>query len=352
MINHSYFRAKASLSRSAVDLIKYVSIDIYNRIGFVHKYSSDNRLNKLGEETLTENMVYELLKFEIEFKKFKLLHLFESKREDVNGADLLLEIPVGEGYIKVPFQAKKISPYADRKNGRYKSFHHSNSNGVQSTLLKEFAERVGSFLPIYLLYNFTSDSPNTEPGEPECFYGCSYMNINLLPSAHERGTVKFSNLHPKLAFPFYKLFERPSAGGGSDDDNGGGTSPRDPNERGDSELRRIFELFGVIEPADELLAKVHIYNKDEIFGDTENWQEVYGNETRDQKKSKKYNDLEFRPRYRLVLLNEPSVRQETELDFTFISGGGKILGDDNLTEERFLINSRDEAFENNDAVLC
>lgn len=333
MIHNYSYKIQALKKRSAAHLIKYVSIDVYNRIGFVHKHKSSRAMIRIGEETLTENLVYELHKFTLDYG-LPLVRLFESVGEDTNGADILLDIPVGNNYIRVPVQAKKITPHANRTDGSYKSFRHANSNGLQSDLLKDYADKIGSYLPIYFLYNFTlGNRTNIQGGEKEYYYGISYFNLNSKTKKPLPNTVRFSHLHSVPAKPLYKLFEKSGGGSGNGGSgrSGGNPPPETPSNPEDDGIRELYKRFGM-DITDDFLHQVRRYTQDEIFTDTDNWTDIFFGEEPLKGESAKSakNSIEFKPRYRLVLLSDPMV-EEHVLQMTLTDGGGaKIWEDDEV----------------------
>lgn len=331
MVHNYRYKVQAIRRRSARDLIKYVSIDVYNRIGFVHRNSTSKTMIRIGEETLTENLVYELHKFTLE-QGMTLVRLFESIGEDTNGADMLLDVPVGDEYIRIPVQAKKLSPHKRGDNGSYLSFRHSNSNGLQSDLLKQYAEDLGSYLPVYLLYNFTSgNTANIARGEKEYYYGISYFNLNSSIVTTLPNTVRFSHLHSSHANPFYKLFDRLGGGSNNGGTGGGGNPPGSPNDPNDV-IREVYERFGVkkSEITDEFIQNIRRYTPDEIFADTDNWTNAFSVGRRPAEKDEIITSERpgFRPRYRMVLLSDPlTPEQEAQMQGTVV-GDAKVLDDE------------------------
>ncbi|MBA5791726.1 hypothetical protein H1R17_10925 [Flavobacterium sp. xlx-214] len=307
MISHKEYKIDAIKYHSAVNLIKYVSIDTYNRIGFVHQNKDYGKL-RIGEVTLTENLVYELHKFADE-NTLHLVKIYESVNEDTNGSDLLLDFPIGNYYIRIPIQAKKVTPDADSKDGSYISFHHGNSKGIQGDLLTKYAEKLGSYLPLYLLYNFTSNCKTIKGlNEKEEYYGCSVLNLNNVGSLEK--TVKFSHLHPSMAIPFYKLFQNFNR-----DDEGDvqkkpeGPSPvTEPIVTDNDVIRKCYKLFG-IDATDDFIQKLNLKKKEDVFADIDNWIKPFMNT---MKNSGNNNQTQFNPRYRIVVLTEPIVPTSDE----------------------------------------
>ena len=314
MISNYSYKKKAVKKKSAVELIKYVSIETYNRIGFVHRYSVNPIfLLRTGEVTLTENLLYELHKFSIE-KKLTLVRMFEAKNEGKNGADMLLDLPVAGGYIRVPVQAKRLYLGASAQDGSYPMMRHR--SGVQTKLLKAYAARLGSFLPLYLLYNYTHGNAMIPASEKEYYYGCSYLNANHLPVVQPNDDFMFSDLHPSPGKPFYRLFEYFGRNGGG----GGKPAPSDDPKK---ELIEFYAHFGV-EADDAFLKNVRIYTREEIFADNENWKDVFSKDLPRDNEEWLYGEG-FDPRYRIVLLSGPEVSGEA--DGNRVSDGGNANTD-------------------------
>lgn len=332
MLNHLQYKENANSSRSASELIKYVSHEIYNRIGFVHTYSNKKTFMRIYEVTLTQNLVYELHKFEKE-TGLTLFKMFESESEETNGSDLLLCLPVTAGnYIQVPVQAKLLKTFKAPDNGSYASFHHKNTNGLQINLLKKYAEELGSYLPLYLFYNYTKGSINIDAGESEELYGCSYMNVNdsRIPVAIlNKSTIRFSDLHASYAFPFYRLFGYSNGGGNGQNSD---VDPDDPDYTpkpyGPFEvLKELYARFGM-KIDEEKASRIKLVPESEILEDRD-WNAAFSGDV--GKKDSKSSDS-FRPKYKVVLLANPDVTGGKLNGGQYLPVDGESDGEDVIIE--------------------
>ena len=128
-----------------------IASDTWRRLARAHLLGA-----RLGEETLTDLLVLEML----HFQKSNALRVFHPTRlqESCWGADLLVWIRRRNGLSQfLAIQAKKLYP-----NGHYKALNHHVSPGIrQIDLLDTFAHQYHA-IPLYLLYNhFNSGSPNS-----------------------------------------------------------------------------------------------------------------------------------------------------------------------------------------------
>lgn len=231
---------QAGTKKSSVALAKYLSLDVWLRLKMVRHFSSEMEIG-VREVTLTENLVFEIAKFQ-ELTNTKLFKLEEAKNEAKNGADLLLNIQFGKkGYLSFPIQAKKLDTDEDLKDGYYYYYNHKNKNGYQKNLLIKYANELGSNLPLFLFYNYTSgnkqftDSFHTEP-----LYGCSVAEAKKVTVLTFNGNApKFSEIHPKYGFPFHELFEL------FDDGNDGGNQTLTPlpNSPFKDDAEKVIEFY-------------------------------------------------------------------------------------------------------------
>lgn len=297
---YTVYRRLAKTMTSEEYLIKYVSTDIYNRIGFIKNHLTKG-LIRIHEVTLTQNLVFEIHKFESE-TGLRLVDLYEATNEKMNGADLVLGMQVGTGYLKIPMQAKILKPFSKNKDGSYSAFHHKNSFGKQSDLLKKFAEECGSYLPLYLLYNYTYGSSNIAPGENEHYYGCSCVSAERVPiQGTSRKTMRFSDLHPLPAIPWYRMFRtRGSNEGNSNGGTGGTPSPNGPEKRDpNDEIRDFYKQFGR-DANDEFINQLTFYTYEELTAQEEDWERVSPSDAVENIKTSKQT-----PKYKLVFLPNP-----------------------------------------------
>lgn len=294
------YKQNASKNRSVIDLIKFVSIDIYNRIGFVRNLSKEKEFLRVYEVTMTQNLVYELIKFSKE-SNLNLLGVYESKDEKNNGSDILLCVKLSGGYIKIPVQAKILNSYAKLKNGNYKEFWHENKIGLQFNLLNQYAVQTGSLIALYLFYNYTENSGYIDKKEKECFYGCSYISTdNLTKKYHSGQNVVFGGIHPKLAVPFYKLFEYGNGNGGII------SKPNSPTGKF-SDIIDFYRKNGV-NLNDSDIDKITFYSEEQIFSDERNWRNMVSMMGDNSNSNEDYSESnEFNPKYKIVLVGHPTV---------------------------------------------
>lgn len=284
------YRKNARNHRSSEELIKFVSTETYNRIGFVKKYFTKSFL-RIYEVTITQNLVYEILKFEIETGQ-KLVDIYEAKNESTKGADLLMGLQVGTGFLKIPMQAKILDPHVRELNGTYNAFHHSNGTGVQIDLLNDYAVECGSRLPLYLLYNYTFGSPYIEAGETEHLYGCSYLSAEKIPAPIlAKSTINFSDFHPSPGKPWHHMFKRRSDG------NGGNNPPNEPElDDPNSDIKEFYSRFGM-DVTDEFISTLTFYTHEELTAETEQWEHVTIDNFNDKIKTPRIK----RPFYKMVM---------------------------------------------------
>ncbi|KXX67412.1 DUF6615 family protein [Flammeovirga sp. SJP92] len=332
----SNYYQEAIKNSSAISLIKYISIETYNRISLI-KYSHkvyldkgeiDKELEYIGikEETLTQNIVYELCKFQLE-NDLQLFKLFESKNEKTNGSDILLTIKFQNGTIKFPFQAKLLTTYTNKKDGSYHHLQHDNSQGIQIDLLEKFAKDIGSGIGFYLFYNYTSGSNSISNGEKEEYYGCSFTNTALVRSSKgnaENKRVKFSELHPPSK-PFYHFFGiTPSL-------NETSINNPDGNPNFD-DVDKFFKENG-IDNYKNFDPPLRFYTEEEMNEENiKYWQDLNSN-------SKNYitNNIkkqnEFNPRYKIDVVSNPiSINDEKEIE-----NRGNLKVKDKALEVEFIV---------------
>jgi hypothetical protein len=306
------YKQNAIERKSVVDLIKYVSIDIYNRIGFVRNLSRRQEFIRVYEVTLTQNLVYELIKFSKE-NNLNLVGIYESQNEKMNGSDILLCVKLSRGYIKIPVQAKILNSYVSLKNGNYKEFWHKNKIGLQFELLDKYAEKTGSLMALYLLYNYTEKSKFIDKGEKECYYGCSYISTERISKKYPKvQNVVFGHIHPKLARPFYKLFTGTNGNGGIT------TTPTSPSGKY-NDIIDFYTKNGVDINESDIINKIRFYTSEEIFSDDSNWENMAETKlSNNRSKTDKININEFSPKYKIVLIGKPEVPDSHKYSTNFV----------------------------------
>lgn len=199
------------------------AVDTWYRI----KFSRTRPRLKIHETTITQNLVYELtlLKASYTGLKFKI---FESVDEKSHGDDLELKIRTSQGqYITFAIQSKILYHASlpggrnNLKKGNYPQLNHTvkdRSTGSvynQVDLLLDYANSHGH-IPLYLLYNYIEDGPcashlcGISPDPIQ--FGCSIVAAEYLKTNFKnpitgnlKGNVKFSDLHPSVALPWFTI---------------------------------------------------------------------------------------------------------------------------------------------------
>ena len=169
-----------------------IASDTWRRLSRAHHLGA-----RLGEETLTDLLVLEMLNFQ-KSNAFRVVH---PTRHDESrwGADLLVWIRRNNGLNRfLAIQAKKLYP-----NGNYKTLNHHVRPGVrQIDLLNAFALTYHA-IPLYLLYNhFDSSIPADywhccKPFDIEQL-GCTLVpswKIDFAIRPHRRGRRRFTEIH-------------------------------------------------------------------------------------------------------------------------------------------------------------
>jgi len=284
LINIEKYLNYAKDYKSAAELIKYISADIWNRIGFVNNCSSEEFL-RIYEVTITQNLIYEIYKFQ-KVNKLNLIQIQESKNERTNGSDLLLCVLFDRGVLQIPIQAKIMSANKENDDGIYKYFHHKNKSGIQIDLLENYAQMLGSNLAIYLFYNFTNGSSYIDKNEQEHLYGCSFTATKNLFELKDSQKLYFSSIHPNICKPFYHFFQD---GGRFTIGNSSGNSPTGTMD----DVIDFYKLAG-LDIDKSFVEQLHFYNIEEIYGD-DSWGNVNSIDN-----VNKDNNV-FNPKYRMLV---------------------------------------------------
>ena len=210
------------------------ALDTWYRIEFSRKRPG----LKIHETTLTQNLVYELNLLNWRYSRMGL-SIFESTDERANGDDLEIKVKDSSGrFITFATQSKILyHNFPQRKgglknlaDGRYPEMKHpkiyKRGSKNQIDLLLNYAKKNG-YIPIYLLYNYVNANFPLQQkcGVPfdEKQYGCSIISAHYLkkkyalpPHGNLPRNIKFSDLHPKVAKPWFVLpccFHSMGAGG-------------------------------------------------------------------------------------------------------------------------------------------
>lgn len=242
-------------------LYKDISSSIWNRIPFSYDMGF-----KYSEVTITENLLFNIYKFNIENPTLAI-NMFEAKNEKANGNDLelCLEIEANK-YIILVIQAKKLY-FTTQK---YRSISHKVNSISQIKLLEDYAKQEKA-IPLYMLYNY---SPNFKKKNKQ-YYGCTliflkYIKDNYYPkSFSDRWKIPtFHELHREHhAVPLHTLAS-----------NG-------------LEIKRIIDKYyktGI---------NYKIYSKNELT-DNKKWIEIFDENNQD---FSNYTSDEFEPKYRIIV---------------------------------------------------
>jgi hypothetical protein len=185
---------------------KAFSVQTWKKLEFAYHHSAV----KVHENTITQNLVFDLWCL-AEQKKLPIM-MFESADEKANGNDLEIIVETNKGCVIFPTQAKII-----KKNYRYSTINHKNSNGYQIDLLIDYSSKVKG-LPLYLFYNYCDDSYYTDKvvgktGLAKELFGCSIADAYRIKSKYCYSTGQkstwtlpdFGGIHTSLALPFHYL---------------------------------------------------------------------------------------------------------------------------------------------------
>lgn len=207
MNEYSRFIYDFSLKPTLCNLLQLLAVETWNRIEF----SRTRKGLKIFETTITQNILYEFLRFK-ELFPFIPISMFEAYNEPRNGNDIELVISTSSGYILAPLQAKIIY-----NSNKYFSMEHGN----QINNLISYANNIGG-IPLYLLYNYVPSHIGVKSSRlcgidySKEQFGCSLINAHFLKEkfAFKRkikgGNYKwkipsFSDLHPLFAVPWFIL---------------------------------------------------------------------------------------------------------------------------------------------------
>mgnify|MGYP000073250685 CR=1 FL=1 len=191
-------------------ILKKAAINTWERIG--QSFRQQNV--RISETTISENIVsyiYENCNLSQSY-----VQIFQSKNENLNGADLEFFIEFEQGYIHFPAQAKLM-----KSNYKYSKINYQNNNGYQIDSLLTYASAKNAF-PIYLLYNFVDWKTLRNNNSGISFftrknYGVSIAyakTVKALCTNTDTNQVtswkipSFFNLNPKYTFPFHKMINK------------------------------------------------------------------------------------------------------------------------------------------------
>ncbi len=151
--------------------------------------------------------------------------IFESIDESANGDDLEIIIKRPNGtYLTFAVQSKILyhnlpvgkKGVINLTDGHYHKMQHyvGRKKLNQIDLLLNYSKKNGC-IPIYLLYNYVQRSTDVMEKCDVLFderqYGCSIVSAHYLKKTYQKpdgnlpSTIKFSNLHPRPALPWFVL---------------------------------------------------------------------------------------------------------------------------------------------------
>lgn len=262
-------------------MLKHFSMETWERLRVSQKF---RREVKTYETTITQNLIYEILKI-ARLTNHPSLRLLEARDESTNGNDLEIFVQYKDGYILFPAQAKSIYP-----SGKYEKINHQSGGKYQIRALIEYATRRQG-VPVYLFYNYHNEwkdviNWNDLLGfEYDCF-GCSLTSANFIEEQYYVGNGRkwkiphFLNLHPTPAIPLFQILE----------------------------TDKMNELW---EESKGDVPELALYSSDEIFDD-EKWIDLtpppsisgFRKEEHFYQGIVQMNQPEFKPKFRLVLAKQ------------------------------------------------
>lgn len=206
------------------DVFRAAALDTWYRIEFSRKRPG----LKIHETTVTQNLVYELNLLNWQMYSRLGISIFESTDERANGDDLEIKVQdLSGGFITFATQSKILyhnlplskGGLKNLGDGRYPEMKHPKVNKKgsknQIDLLLNYAKKKG-YVPIYLLYNYVDTHFSLQQKCGVSFdekqYGCSIISAQYLKKNYalpHNGNlprnIKFSDLHPKVAKPWFVL---------------------------------------------------------------------------------------------------------------------------------------------------
>lgn len=244
-------------------LYQDMSSSIWNRIPF-----SYNMGFKYSEVTITENLLFDIYKFNINNPNLAI-NIFEAKNEKANGNDfeLCLEIEANK-YVIFVIQAKKLYVATQKYSSISHKVNYKKINEkFQIDLLEDYAKQEKA-ISLYMLYNYSPDFKKKN----KKYYGCTLIfskfikeNYYLKTSAVSWKIPTFNDLHKEYhAVPLHTLAL-----------NG-------------LQIKRIIDKTGI---------NYKMYSKNELT-DNKRWIEIFDKNNQD---FTNYKSDEFEPKYRIII---------------------------------------------------
>lgn len=199
-----HYLEKYRKSHNLNNLFYFISFYAWERLQLYSKMSA-----KIGEEDITNTLISEILTT-LCLKRVQLpIRLFHSTKENTNGNDLEIVIPLDEdSNIILPCQAKRLNVEHQKNNinSKYLSVHHLVNRGKsnekeQIRCLIEYAREIGG-LPLYLFYNYTENHLDLNSSYPlKELYGCTLLNAYTVfekkyNSHNKMSPFTFQDAHP------------------------------------------------------------------------------------------------------------------------------------------------------------
>lgn len=187
-------------SQDIIDWFAYFSNYVWDKLEFAN--TQDWSISKVDERAFTNNLVTEIAEL-IKLDKIPLpIRLFHSPNERVNGSDLEIVVQINKNEnIIFPCQAKRLyveNAQKDNLKAKYEKYDYKTQKDDEETQkdkLITYANKIYGF-PLYLFYNYTKNKISTNYIYPdEKLYGCTLGSAIYLKE-NPRETKTFSSFHP------------------------------------------------------------------------------------------------------------------------------------------------------------
>lgn len=194
------------------------AMDTWGRIQFVRSFkkgkaAAGRKGLPITEETITENLLYELIEAQSRNNGFVPdVLMYQAEREPKEGNDIDLFVRYPWGTVRFMVQSKLVYDTL-----RYQSIKHDNKNGEQIDLLLAASAKLRA-VPLYLFYNHVPGHTTIEKWcneeWDETQYGCTVANARRIANQFYPAGVwtipSFDDLHSggqdqQLARPWITL---------------------------------------------------------------------------------------------------------------------------------------------------
>lgn len=184
---------------SLADFLAYTCAYVWDSLEMNSKASKN--LSKLNEPSITELWVRCVTGYLLQGVPLPI-RLYHSPDEKSNGDDIEILLEVGRNQFVLFFcQAKRL--YIDNElknlnNAKYDQLGYKNPKQSASQLdfLLDYAKRQRG-IPLYMLYNYTKQTPDTAFEKPE-LYGCTLLSADYLKkqsATKKLNQLGFQDLH-------------------------------------------------------------------------------------------------------------------------------------------------------------